>query len=152
MRDDDLLMGARPSQRRVEPVDFDGDPPQLRRHEQGMMHTVGLVAMCAPFLFFAMHVEEPPADVEPASAPAPPEVAARAVPSRPASADDVARDESPSYFDQNAEPRVVLRRILFVPADDQSGSEKMDVLYDVDPAKNTVEIEDGEAIRGSVAE
>ena len=153
MRDDDLLMGARPRQRRVEPVDFDGDPPQLRKHEQGMMHTIGLVAMCAPFMFFAMHVEEPRPDQEPASAPdSNPKVAAKAVPSNPASSDDLARDDAPSYFDQNAESRVVLRRILFVPAGDQSDSEKMDVLYDVDPDKNTVEIEDGEAIRGTVGE
>jgi hypothetical protein len=146
MRDNDLLMGARPRQRRVEPVAFDGDPPQLRRHEQGLMHSIGLVAMCAPFLFFAMHVEAPSSDNEPASPP--PAIAAKAVPSAPAASESV--DESPSYFDQNAESRVVLRRILFVPTGDSAGSEEMDVLYDVDPEQNTVQIEDGEAIRGSV--
>ncbi|MGM0557655.1 MAG: hypothetical protein ACQEVA_14825 [Myxococcota bacterium] len=148
MRDDDLLMGARPRQRRVEPVAFDGDPPQLRKHEQGIMHTIGLVAMCAPFVCFALHVEKPAPDDTPPAPPEPPRVAATAVPSMPASSEEL--DASPSYFDQNAEPRVVLRRILFVPTEDPHDSEKMDVLYDVDARKNTVELEQGEAIRGSV--
>jgi hypothetical protein len=155
MRDDDLLMGARPRQRRVEPVDFDGDPPQLRRHEQGIIHTIGVVAMCAPFLYFAMHAEQPPPG-ERASAPdRAPKVGAKAVPSMATEQDETRvaeADEGPSYFDENAESRVVLRRILFVPSDDDEGSERMDVLYDVDPDKQTVEIEEGEAIKGSVAE
>jgi hypothetical protein len=109
--------------------------------------------MCAPFLYFAMHAEQPPPG-ERASAPdRAPKVGAKAVPSMETGPNDTRvahADDSPSYFDDNAESRVVLRRILFVPSGNDKGSERMDVLYDVDPDKQTVEIEEGEAIRGSV--
>lgn len=149
MRDDDILWGKQPRGRRVEPVSFEGDPPGLRKHEQGVIHTLGLVAMCTPFVFFALHVERPAPDQKPAGPPARPAVAAKAVPSTPVSAERAVDDEQPSYFDENSASRVVLRRILFVPADDDENSEKMDVLYDVDTEKRTVQIEKGEAIRGS---